>query len=332
MSILIVDDSPETRQLLKSLLDGAGYRDLLVAESARDAFKQLGKDDPVRGGSGIDLVLLDILMPDMDGVEVCRQIKATEHLKDIPIVVVTVKKEVEWLQLSFAAGAADYIAKPLNKVELLARVRSVLKLKRETDRRKAQEHELLEMKRQLEESNQTLLRLSSLDLTGITNRRRFEEFLDQDWKNAVRDNKPLSLVMLDLDYFKAYNDTYGYQAGDEYLKQVAGAIRGALRSGSADRPEDIVARYGGDEFVVLLRQTDMAGAQVVAQRLSEAIKSRIFSDQPEVKVRLTASIGIAGFPDHAQTKRDLVRRSDEAMCQAKAAGRNRICSADQPST
>lgn len=332
MSILIVDDSPDTRQLLKALLEGAGYKDLLLAESARDAFKQLGKDDPARGGAGIDLVLLDILMPDMDGVEVCRQVKAAEHLKDIPIVMVTSKKEAEWLQLSFAAGAADYIVKPLNKVELLARVRSVLKLKREMDRRKAQEHELLEMKRQLEESNQTLLRLSSLDLTGITNRRRFEEFLDQEWKGAVRDNKPLSLVMLDLDYFKAYNDTYGYQAGDEYLKQVAEAIRGVLRSGSGERPEDIVARYGGDEFVVLLRQTPMAGAQVVAQRLSEAIKSRIFPDQPEVKVRLTASIGIAGFPDHAQTKRDLVRKADEAMCRAKAAGRNRICSADQPSS
>ncbi|MBI4401760.1 MAG: diguanylate cyclase [Nitrospirae bacterium] len=332
MSILVVDDSPDTRMLLKSILETAGYKDLLMAESARDAFKQLGKDDPARGGAGIDLILLDILMPDMDGVEACRQLKAADHLRDIPIVIVTSKKEAEWLQLSFAAGAIDYIQKPVNKVELLARVRSVLKLRREMDRRKAQEYELLEMKRQLEESNQTLLRLSSLDLTGITNRRRFEEFLDQEWKVSVRDNKPLSLAFLDLDYFKAYNDTYGYQAGDEYLKQVAGALAGSLRSGSGERPEDMVARYGGDEFVVLLRETSVANAHIVAKRLSESIKTKIFLQEPGMKVRLTASIGIAGYPDHAQTKRDLVRKADEAMCRAKAAGRNRVCVADEPAS
>ena len=330
MSILIVDDSLDTRVLLKSTLESGGYRELLMADSARDAFKQLGIDDPTRGGAGVDLILLDILMPEMDGVEACRRIKAAEHLRDIPVIMVTSKKESEWLQLSFAAGAMDYVSKPLNKVELLTRVRSVLKLKREMDRRKAQEHELLEMKRQLEDSNQTLLRLSSLDMTGITNRRRFEEFLDQEWKRAVRELKPLSVALLDLDYFKAYNDTYGYQAGDEYLKQVASALIEGLRSGTGDRTEDLVARYGGDEFVVILRDAPAATARVVAERLNEAIKSRVFLQDPSVKVRLTASIGIAGFPDHAQTKRDLIRKADEAMCRAKEAGRNRIRMADEP--
>ena len=153
-------------------------------------------------------------MPEMSGIEACRQIKAVERFRDTPIMMVTVKTDPVDLQLAFAAGALDYIGKPINKIELLTRVRSVLRLVHEIDRRRAREQELLEVMRQLQEANQMLLRLSSLDgLTGITNRRQFDDFLDQEWRRAVRELTPLSLIMLDIDRFKSYNDTLGHTVG-----------------------------------------------------------------------------------------------------------------------
>lgn len=329
MSILVVDDSKDDRLLLQSILTAAGYKEVLMAESARDACKYLGMDDSGRMVAGVDLILLDILMPEMDGMEACRQIREIEHLRDVPIVMVTSRTEAEMLQLAFAAGAVDYITKPIKKVELIARVRSVLRLKREMDRRKAQELEVNEVRRQLEEANQTLLRLSFLDgVTGITNRRRFEEFLDDEWRKAAKEGKPLSLMLLDLDFFKAYNDTYGAEAGDEYIRQVASTLSGGLRTEADNRVGDLISRYGGDEFVIILRNTPASHAKLVAERLQQALK-KISPKQPDAPV-LTASIGVAGYPDHAQNKRALLHKAEEAMFRAKDAGRNRICVADAP--
>ncbi len=329
MSILIVDDSPDNLQLLKTILEGAGYKDLLFAESAPEAFKQLSLESPPKSDLGIDLILMDILMPEVDGIEACRQIKEVEHLRDIPIVMVSAKTEVEGLQLAFAAGAVDFIAKPPNKVELVTRVRSVLRLKREMDRRKAQELEFQELKAQLEEANKALMRLSAQDaLTGVLNRRRFEDLLDQEWRLAAQKGKPLSLILLDLDFFKAYNDTYGVDAGDEYLQQVATVLTSCLRSDSPKRPGDIVARYGGDEFAALLRETPVANAKIVVDRLREALRSKVQKQGSDMKV-LTASIGYAGFPDHGQTKRNLLHKAEQAMFRAKDLGRNRICLAGE---
>jgi diguanylate cyclase (GGDEF)-like protein len=330
MSILVVDDSKDDRLLLQSILTAAGYKEVLMAESARDACKYLGMDDSGRMVAGVDLILLDILMPEMDGMEACRQIREIEHLRDVPIVMVTSRTEAEMLQLAFAAGAVDYITKPIKKVELIARVRSVLRLKREMDRRKAQELEVNEVRRQLEEANQTLLRLSFLDgVTGITNRRRFEEFLDDEWRKAAKEGKPLSLMLLDLDFFKAYNDTYGAEAGDEYIRQVASTLSGGLRTEADNRVGDLISRYGGDEFVIILRNTPASHAKLVAERLQQALKTKISPKQPGAPV-LTASIGVAGYPDHAQNKRALLHKAEEAMFRAKDEGRNRICVADAP--
>jgi diguanylate cyclase (GGDEF)-like protein len=330
MSILVVDDSKDDRLLLQSILTAAGYKEVLMAESARDACKYLGMDDSGRMVAGVDLILLDILMPEMDGMEACRQIREIEHLQDVPIVMVTSRTEAEMLQLAFAAGAVDYITKPIKKVELIARVRSVLRLKREMDRRKAQELEVNEVRRQLEEANQTLLRLSFLDgVTGITNRRRFEEFLDDEWRKAAKEGKPLSLMLLDLDFFKAYNDTYGAEAGDEYIRQVASTLSGGLRTEADNRVGDLISRYGGDEFVIILRNTPASHAKLVAERLQQALKTKISPKQPGAPV-LTASIGVAGYPDHAQNKRALLHKAEEAMFRAKDEGRNRICVADAP--
>ncbi|MCK4534931.1 MAG: diguanylate cyclase [Syntrophobacterales bacterium] len=319
MGILIVDDSTDARLLLESLLKKAGYGDIALTESAYEAIEYLDTD----GAEGIDLILMDVLMPGMDGVEACRRIRKNTRLQDIPVIMVTAKAEEIDLKSAFDAGAVDYVTKPVKKIEFLTRIRSVLKLKHETDKRKARERELLEMTEKLDRANQRLEYLSYMDeLTDIANRRYFEESFKQEWNRARRYSRRMSLIMMDIDLFKNYNDTYGHKEGDVCLRKVAMALKHTLK-----RPGDFVARYGGEEFVAVLPDTDLTGAAVIAESMRSNVRSLGIKHNGNPAVgKVTISLGVASTVPGSdkRTSETLVIEADRAMYRAKAGGRNRV--------
>jgi diguanylate cyclase (GGDEF)-like protein len=322
MGILIVEDSPDMAFSLKALLEAEGFKDVHTAGSARQAFRLLGLEGGDGPPSHIDVILMDVRMPGVSGIDACRQIKAQKHLADIPILMVTGAVDEADLEVAFAAGAADYITKPIKYPELLARLRSALALKRELDDRKARAHELLDMARQLREANAALERLSILDeLTGVANRRHFNRTLDQEWSRTLRNRPFLSLLLVDVDCFKAYNDTYGHQAGDECLRRVAEAVRGVLK-----RPTDLLARYGGEEFAVILPDTKAEGAAALAEAIRHAVEAlNLPHSRSVVGDRITISLGVAtGDTVWPRDSRELISAADQALYQAKHEGRNRV--------
>ncbi|WP_022851827.1 diguanylate cyclase [Limisalsivibrio acetivorans] len=314
MKILIVDDSDTSRMLLETMLRNAGYDDLIMACCAREALTILGieGDDET---SEPDLILMDIVMPDLSGIETTMLIKSEERFKDIPVIMVTVKESENSLEEAFEAGAIDFINKPVTKTELGARVRSVLKLKKETDRRKARERELEELTRKLE-------KLSNLDgLTGVANRRSFDDFFEEEWLRGLRSQTPISLLMIDIDHFKLFNDTYGHMQGDVCLKRVAGAINKAIK-----RPGDFVARYGGEEFVAILPDTSLEGACHIADLIMDYVEElKIEHEKSTTNDFITVSIGVSSITPHRSISRDtLINTADSALYRAKEAGRGRI--------
>jgi diguanylate cyclase (GGDEF)-like protein len=323
--ILVVDDSPDSRALIRVILREAGYTDVVPVGSAEEAFRSLGVEEESAVLAPFDLVLMDIQMPGVDGLEACRRIRAQERMRDVPVIVVTAETEDVHLQSAFDAGAVDYLAKPVRSVELVARARSALKLKQEMDQRKQREAELIAVAQQLETANQELRRLSFLDgLTGITNRRGFDEYFLKEWRRAVRAQGSLSVILLDVDHFKPFNDHYGHLAGDDCLKHIAAALRSALH-----RPADLVARYGGEEFVVVLPDTDPSHATVVAETLRTAVEDLRIPHASSPSARsVTVSLGVASVtavPD--ASPQGLVDAADQALYAAKRAGRNRSVTA-----
>jgi diguanylate cyclase (GGDEF)-like protein len=291
--ILIVDDTPTNIQLLAEAL-AANYK-IRFATSGAKALELLENTEKP------DLILLDVMMPGMDGYEVCRHIKENVALRDIPVIFVTAKNETASQEHGFNVGGVDYITKPFDIALVRARVRTHVNLKWRTD--------LLE-------------ELAHMDgLTGIANRRKFNDVLEFEWKRAIRSQTPLTLLMLDVDHFKQYNDCYGHGAGDECLRLVAATLAAAL-----PRTGDLAARYGGEEFAAILPGCDRDGAAEVAERLRSLIEARrIAHARSTTADHVTASIGsctlqpmLDGMPD------ELVQRADQALYRAKAAGRNRV--------
>lgn len=321
MAILVVDDSVDSRLLIQRFLEEAGHRQFLMAGSASEALHLLGADGNPPAAT-VELILMDLQLPGMNGIEACRRIAGDPRFRDIPVIVVTGSADNENLVEAFQAGAVDYLPKPINPVELGARVRSVLRLKAEMDQRKQREAELIEATYRLAAAKSELQRLSTLDgLTGITNRRRFDELLAGEWKRATRENSSLSIILGDIDHFKPYNDRYGHLAGDDCLQRVAVALRDTV-----SRPGDCVARYGGEEFVAMLATTDGPGARAVAEHMREAVDSLgIDHAASTTSSHVTISLGVSTIvPTDAMSPEALIAAADKALYESKNGGRNRV--------
>ncbi|MBF0426337.1 MAG: diguanylate cyclase [Magnetococcales bacterium] len=298
-TILIVDDESFNIDVLLNLL-GDEYA-VIIAKSGEQALKRLeGKTLP-------DLILLDIMMPGMDGYEVCRRIKEGFRTRHLPVIFITALSNTNEEAEGFEVGAVDYITKPFCPAVVVARVRTHIELKRSRD--------LLEI-------------LAKEDgLTGIANRRRFNEFLDFEWHRAQRKQSTISLTMMDIDFFKPFNDNYGHAAGDDCLRRIGHALRRSM-----PRSVDLIARYGGEEFSCILPDTDVTGATGVANKLLHAVRELSIPHQySRVADHVTMSIGVATIvPGAEQGPGLLVDLADRALYLAKAGGKNRVELARHP--
>jgi diguanylate cyclase (GGDEF)-like protein len=292
--ILIVDDTPANIQVLADGLR-RDYR-VKVATNGPTALELAGRD------GGPDLVLLDVMMPGMDGYEVIRRLKAGEGTHNLPVIFITAKSDPDDEARGFELGAVDYIVKPFHMPVVRARVRTHIDLKRKSD--------LLE----------SLARLDGL--TRIPNHRSFQETLQHEWLRARRHQWSLALIMADVDCFKQYNDNYGHAAGDECLRRIAATLGEGVR-----RPADFLARYGGEEFVALLPQTQLEGAMRIAERMREAVEcAGIPHAYSSVAPVITMSLGVAvDVPTDERAPAEMVEAADRAMYRAKKDGRNRVC-------
>ena len=312
--ILVVDDDQFTRQLLRRVMEKEGYQVIEAAngEQGLEAYKRLKPH----------LVLLDALMPVMDGFTCCTQLQmlgnddsleqetfvdeAFQDAARTPVLMITGLEDQESVDRAFAVGATDYLTKPIHLAVLRQRVRRII-----------QQSQLYQ---KLEIANRELQRLASLDgLTGVANRRRFDEYLDVEWRRLAREKLPLSLILCDIDFFKKYNDTYGHQAGDACLRRVADALRFCAR-----RSVDLVARYGGEEFAVILPNTTDVGASLVAEEIRTVVNAlEIAHAQSAVSEHVTLSLGVACMqPTVNAPPSILIAVADAALYKAKAAGRN----------
>jgi diguanylate cyclase (GGDEF)-like protein len=265
-----------------------------------------------------DLVLLDVLLPDMDGYAVARRIRELGKPEEwTPIIFLTMMDGDADLEKGIVAGGDDYLQKPVSTVVLRAKIRAMQRI---VEMHRA----LLATTRKLNAANQELMRLSAVDgLTGVNNRRMFDAALAREWHRSMRRSTELAVVMCDVDFFKRFNDTYGHQAGDDCLKQVAATLTRTMgRSG------DLLARYGGEEFSVILPDTDLEGAAFVAESMRYGVAELQIPHAGSSHGEVTISAGIAACVAHADnTPEALLHAADQALYQAKQAGRNQVCHA-----
>jgi two-component system cell cycle response regulator len=299
--ILIAEDSLVSRKLLEKTLVRAGYR-VTSVENGKRAVELLKKQF-------FPIVLTDWMMPEMDGLELCRAIREDTDNGYVFIILLTAKDSKDDLVTGLGAGADDYLTKPVDHLELMARLKTAKRI--------------LELERSLKRANEEIKALSETDpLTGSYNRGYLNEHLPVEIKRARRYGRALSLCLCDIDHFKRVNDTYGHQAGDLVLKSFARMIRSSIR-----KDLDWVVRYGGEEFLIVLPETDLMGACVVAERIRKRVSE---SGLPagERMVSITASFGVSGLdetaPDEQVSGEEIIRRADEHLYRAKEGGRNRV--------
>lgn len=267
-------------------------------------------------------ILQDLVMPQIDGLEMVEMYRQHEVFRHIPVIVLSTREEPEIKSKAFASGANDYLVKLPDSVELVARVKYHSRAYIVQQQRDAAYKALQESERRLAEANSQLQKLSSQDgLTHIPNRRRFDETLHKEWHRAMRHSTSLSMIMIDIDFFKLYNDHYGHQGGDDCLKEVA-----QILSASVQRESDVLARYGGEEFAVILPETGIHGANEVAEHMRQQVFAKHLPHaKSSVCPYVTISMGVAtAVPERASDPSCLIKAADKALYQAKQNGRNKI--------
>lgn len=310
MKILVIEDTLTALTVVRHQLQRLGFTSI-AARNGADGLELMKSEKP-------DLVLLDLIMPDMDGFEVARRIRASERNGEwTPIIFLTSRGGDLDIEQGIGAGGDDYLVKPVSEVVLGAKVRAMQRLVQ-------MRYSLVVLTQKLDEANRELQRLSSLDgLTGVPNRRSFDETLAREWRRAQRSGKSLSLLFGDVDFFKQYNDACGHQSGDQCLQAVARALSREIR-----RPGDLLARYGGEEFAAILPDTEASGAAMLAEAMRRAVEN-LAIEHPTSSVApvVTFSIGVATMkPSLACVAENLIHKADQALYAAKKGGRNLVIS------
>lgn len=313
--VLLVDDQAMIGEAVRRGLAHEENIDFHFCADPHQAVAQAMRIKPT-------VILQDLIMPGLDGLTLVREYRNNPVTQDIPIIVLSTKEDPLVKSAAFAAGANDYLVKLPDNIELVARIRyhsrSYLTLLQRDEAYRA----LRVSQQQLLDTNLMLQRLMNSDgLTGLSNRRHFDEYLELEWRRAMREQQQLSLLMIDVDYFKAYNDSFGHLAGDEALRQVAEAIRG-----SCSRPTDLPARYGGEEFALVLPNTSPGGARLIAEKLRQTVLAlNIPHIAPQPDAHLSVSIGLATLtPGIGSYSRQLISAADKGLYLAKNNGRNQV--------
>ena len=299
--ILVVDDDPVSRTLLERILIRAGYK-VTAVENGREALRTLNENF-------FSIVISDWMMPEMDGIELCKAIRNTDFPGYIFFILITSRDAKDDLVLGLEAGADDYLTKPFNHAELKARLNTA--------------ERILKLEKSLKEANEAIRLLSITDpLTNSYNRGYLIQRLPQEISRAQRHGRPLSLIMSDLDHFKMINDEYGHQAGDIVLKKFVDSIKGKIRQGI-----DWLARYGGEEFILVLPETDLKGASILAERLRNVVSENVIYIG-ETQLRITASFGVtcldSGKITDKASPESMIKEADACLYVAKQEGRNRV--------
>ena len=318
-AVLLIDDEEAILAGISYVLEKNGYR-VVTANGGEQGLEVFKKEN-------LQMVITDLVMDGIGGLEVLKQVKEIEP--ETMVVIMTGHGEMDSSIEALRLGASDYLLKPCKEEELLFRVtRCFEKLQMLNDAKKTNEklkksvikHQ--ELEKSLRASNKQLELLSTLDgLTGIANRRTFEKFLEREWKSSMRHTQPATAIMMDIDFFKLYNDTYGHQAGDDCLKKVAHTIEKSLR-----RPGDLVARYGGEEFVAILSDTPKKGAFGLAEKVRASVEALEIPHQASpVNKFVTISLGVASrVPERGDASSILISEADQSLYKAKQEGRNRV--------
>jgi two-component system, chemotaxis family, response regulator WspR len=313
--VLLVDDQAMIGEAVRRGLANEENIDFHFCADPHQAIAQAIQIKPT-------VILQDLVMPGLDGLTLVREYRNNPITRDIPIIVLSTKEDPMIKSAAFAAGANDYLVKLPDNIELVARIRyhsrSYMTLLQRDEAYRA----LRVSQQQLLDTNLVLQRLMNSDgLTGLSNRRHFDEYLELEWRRAIREQTQMSLMMIDVDYFKAYNDTFGHLEGDEALRQVAKAIRA-----SCSRPSDLPARYGGEEFALVLPNTSPGGARLLAEKLRQTVAGmNIPHMAPREGSTLTVSIGLATVvPGVGSHSRQLIQSADQGLYAAKNNGRNQV--------